>query len=399
MKQEDLRYIGTIIGNLSGIPVRIYVGEQQIFYHALTVLPQDPMALYREQLWNVNGQVGYIVTRHFNYYGIVRQGDMRFIIGPTRQVENSDQELRELAFRADVAPGDIEAFIDGMKGIVRMPLETVLQILCAVNYLLCGEKLGLKDITIYEAEQDALDFLSQQQRNRQTWSKEDVQTSNAHNTYALEQKMLRMVRKGDTAGLKQWFASAPAVNGGILASDQIRQVKNTFVVSDTLTARAAIEGGMDAAEAFALSDAYIQRCELLTSLHQITNLQYHMVLEFAERTERLRGGMQPTPLTLAVSRYVQHHLSEPIRAEQIAKELFLSRPYLSARFKQETGESLTDFILKEKTEEAKRLLRYSDKSAAAICAYLGFSSQSHFSRVFKKYTGLTPREYRDKYAK
>ena len=107
MKQEDLRYIGTIIGNLSGIPVRIYVGEQQIFYHALTVLPQDPMALYREQLWNVNGQVGYIVTRHFNYYGIVRQGDMRFIIGPTRQVENSDQELRELAFRADVAPGDI----------------------------------------------------------------------------------------------------------------------------------------------------------------------------------------------------------------------------------------------------------------------------------------------------
>ena len=74
----------------------------------------------------------------------------------------------------------------------------------------------------------------------------------------------------------------------------------------------------------------------------------------------------------------------------------MSRPYLSAKFSREAGISLTDFILKQKTEEAKRLLRYSDKSAAAISSYLGFS-QSHFSRVFRKYSGKTPAEYRDKY--
>ncbi|MBD5449507.1 MAG: helix-turn-helix transcriptional regulator [Lachnospiraceae bacterium] len=83
----------------------------------------------------------------------------------------------------------------------------------------------------------------------------------------------------------------------------------------------------------------------------------------------------------------------------IAKHLYLSRPYLSAKFKAETGLSLTDFILKEKTEEAKRLLCYSDKSLLNIGNYLGFSSQSHFSRVFKKYSGYSPSEYRDKYAR
>ena len=61
------------------------------------------------------------------------------------------------------------------------------------------------------------------------------------------------------------------------------------------------------------------------------------------------------------------------------------------------GKSLTDFILKEKTEEAKRLLRYSDKSFTAIGSYLGFSSASHFSRVFKACVGSTRSEYRDKY--
>ena len=74
-----------------------------------------------------------------------------------------------------------------------------------------------------------------------------------------------------------------------------------------------------------------------------------------------------------------------------------ARPYLSRKFKAETGESLTDYILKEKTEEAKRLLCFSDKSLTAIGSYLGFSSPSHFSRVFKTYVGTTPREYQEKH--
>ena len=114
---------------------------------------------------------------------------------------------------------------------------------------------------------------------------------------------------------------------------------------------------------------------------------------------RLHTGLcaDCTHLDVDVANYIQHHMSEPITAEKIAEELFLSRPYLSRKFKEETGESQMDFILKEKTEEAKRLLRYSDKSLTAIGSYLGFSSASHFSRVFKTYVGSTPSEYREKH--
>ena len=77
----------------------------------------------------------------------------------------------------------------------------------------------------------------------------------------------------------------------------------------------------------------------------------------------------------------------------------MSRAHLSRRFRVESGETLTDFILKEKTEEAKRLLRYSDKSLTAIGMYLGFSSQSHFSRVFRRYASLTPGDYRQKHTR
>ena len=59
--------------------------------------------------------------------------------------------------------------------------------------------------------------------------------------------------------------------------------------------------------------------------------------------------------------------------------------------------SLTDYILREKTEEAKKLLRHTDKPILAVSEYLGFSSQSHFTRVFKKITGLTPGKYRQEH--
>lgn len=140
-----------------------------------------------------------------------------------------------------------------------------------------------------------------------------------------------------------------------------------------------------------------QNCELLTTLENITNLQYRMISDYAERVQRLQRGSCTSKLMIDVVNYIRHHISEPITVEKMAEALFMSRPYLSRKFKEETGESLTDFILYEKTEEAKRLLRYSDKPITAISSYLGFSSPSHFSRVFKARVCITPGEYREKH--
>ena len=206
----------------------------------------------------------------------------------------------------------------------------------------------------------------------------------------------RDLTEGDVAALKSWLAEIPAVRGGTIAPDQLRQLKNTFIVAATLASRAAIRGGMREDDAFTLSDGYIQRVELLNDHGRIVNLQYNMILEFTEQVEKLKRGAHSSKLAADVASYIRRHLSEPISTERMAEELYMSRPYLSARFKKETGETLTDFILREKTEEAKRLLRWSDRSASAVAAYLGFSSHSHFIRVFKKYAGVTPNEWRER---
>lgn len=400
MENIDLQYICTVIGNLSGIPIRLFYDGNLVLNYSIVKLPKDPLLLYQKPIFDITTHIGYFITPHFNYYGIINAGKHKIIVGPTRQLVHNLQDLRALAFRMDIPQDEVDGFIAGMQSIVRMPLESVMQMLCVVNYILNNEKLELKDIAIYDAEQQNLrKALSSQGMSRQSVTETDsiCLQQEVHNTLSVEQAIENMIRKGDTDVLKEWLSTAPAVRAGTMANEQLRQSKNTFVVAATIASRAAIRGGMDVEDALSLSDAFIQKCELLNNIERITNLQYRMILEFTEQVEKIRHAAHESVLAIQVANYIRHHISEAITAEAVAKHLYLSRPYLSAKFKEETGVSLTDFILKEKTEEAKRLLCYSEKSLLNIGNYLGFSSQSHFSRVFKKYSGYSPSEYRDKY--
>ena len=400
MKKIDYSYICGLIGNLTGIPIRVFENNVQTFYHSLVYLSRDHMLLYRDEIFAVCEHIGYFVTPDFYYYGIVNSGKIRIVIGPSRQVASSERDLRELAFRLDVEKDDVEEFITGMKHIIPMPLESIMQTLCSVNYILNDEKLGLGDIVLYDMEQESLLRQENEEKVDETTNTSEVDFKlTIHNSYDVEQTITNIIRKGDVAALSELINRVPAVRAGDMAADQLRQVKNVFVVTATVASRAAIRGGMDVSDAFSWSDAFIQKCEILNSVDRITNLQYHMVQFFTEEVKKVRIGKNPTKLTTDVANYIQHHLSEPITTESIANDLYLSRSHLSRQFKAETGMTLTDFILNEKTEEAKRLLRYTDKSLSSIASYLGFSSQSHFARVFKKYSGRTPGEYKEKYSR
>ena len=401
MKIDDVQYLCTTIGNLAGIPIRIYKNTKRIFYYSLVNLPKDPIVPYEDKILKISDHIGYFITPRFHYYGIVNSEKYKIVLGPSRQWTANKTDLSELAFECDVPKDETENFIAAMESLVAMPLNSVLQTLCSMNCVLNGEKVSLADITIYDEEQFRLsEEITAKQTETHYEETNDLSNDTAmHNTLALEQTIMNFVRHGDTAALKKWLKSAPAVRPGILSSDTIRQLKNTFIVTATLVSRAAIRGGMDVNDALSLSDAYIQKNELLSSVEAIENLQYHMVFDYTEKVEKIRLGKTPTKLLTDIVNYVQKHLSEPVDIAALSKAMFISRTHLAVKFKKETGMTLTEFVLKEKIEEGKRLLRYTDKPISAIAAYLGFSSQSHFANVFKKYANSSPNEYRLKHNK
>ncbi|MBO4366648.1 MAG: hypothetical protein J5843_03215, partial [Clostridia bacterium] len=237
----DLSYLCTVIGSLTGVPVRVYENGKPVFFYSLVSLPKDPVRAYEGRIEQITDRVGYCATDRYSYYGIVNAKNCRIVIGPSGQTRPSDRELRELAFRADVPPDEVSDFVSGMKAVACLPLESILQILCVLNYLLNGERKTLEDIAIYDEEQEEL-RVKQSKKNAEARFSEQSALPERHDTYDLEQRLMNLIRKGETAALRDWVSAAPAVRGGLLAPDQLRQMKNTFIVTATLASRSAIRG-------------------------------------------------------------------------------------------------------------------------------------------------------------
>ena len=130
MDSIDLPYIVRSIGALSGVPVRLYEGGALRCAWFPAALPRDPVALYRGEIFSIDAHVGYFVTPLFHCYGVLNAGDAKLVVGPTSQIMAGEQELRALAFQCDVPKEEVPAFLSGMDAIVRMPAESLLQMLC-----------------------------------------------------------------------------------------------------------------------------------------------------------------------------------------------------------------------------------------------------------------------------
>jgi AraC-like DNA-binding protein len=94
--------------------------------------------------------------------------------------------------------------------------------------------------------------------------------------------------------------------------------------------------------------------------------------------------------------YVRQHIYYPdkLRMDNLAEQLGYSPNYLSIFFKKQTGESLQQYILRYKLKLVETRLRYSEWNISQIAFELGFSDESHLSKLFKKYYHLTPGEFR-----
>ena len=92
-----------------------------------------------------------------------------------------------------------------------------------------------------------------------------------------------------------------------------------------------------------------------------------------------------------------NYQEESLGLDDICRELGVSNSYFSSIFKKETGISVSAYIRRQKIEMAKNLLQYSDYPIIEIANRLSFSSQSHFIQQFREVTGMTPGKYRDEH--
>ena len=96
-----------------------------------------------------------------------------------------------------------------------------------------------------------------------------------------------------------------------------------------------------------------------------------------------------------IRKYLEEHLCDKITMEELCHRFHYGKSRLSSIFREAYGESVMRFYLRRKIERAEVLLRTTEKNIADISAELQFDSPQYFSRIFRQYTGVCPRDYRN----
>ncbi|OMF38856.1 hypothetical protein BK133_01255 [Paenibacillus sp. FSL H8-0548] len=96
-----------------------------------------------------------------------------------------------------------------------------------------------------------------------------------------------------------------------------------------------------------------------------------------------------------VKRYIQANLERNITREDIANHVYLNPDYLTRLIKKETGLLISNYILMERMKLAEKLLTQTDMTVKAVARKVGYVTISHFTKVFQKYHGKTPSDFRD----
>ncbi len=395
MDLSDILYACSCIAGISGIPARAYEEKARERSFCLESMPVDPILPYEATLLAKEESVSYYCTPFYQFYGTVKHLQYTMIFGPVGIAKYTDQEKRNYAFTLGLSPLEFDSLLAAMKQIPAFSPENFMHFLLLLNFYFSGEKKDISQVATYLQlnERDTVSTPTDQNHT----SFEEVSEEPPHNTRAYEREMLHFVREGDVEGLKTYFTSRIHGRAGVLSNEQIRQQKNIFIVATTLISRAAMDGGLYEDEAYGLSDMYIRRCEELFSVEAILQLSFQMAMDYTRRVFSIGAQTALSPLVASVVTYIRRNISSDLSCQALSDRFNIHRNQLSAKFKEDTGKALSDFVMHEKIKRAKNLLAGTDKTLSDIADYLGFSSQSHFQTKFKHFTKLTPNEYRGRF--
>ncbi len=384
----DYEYMALSLANLSSIPVRLYRnGKFAGLFHNRKFKP-DLAILEEPNIFKNKASVSYYMTEEFLIYGLFRaKEDVAMVLGPIAQLSVDRARAGRILLSIGESPARTQELQNYLRSIPTYPLRNFLQILCTFSYFLNGEKLSIADILT-----DGIEMHQEEIILPPAEPEEDPPAG--HNTYDLEQILLSYIEHGRPDALERLFQMPATGRAGTIAHDTLRQQKNLLIVIATLSSRAAIRGGMDPETAFGLSDLYIQKAELMNSYEALTKLYAQVTMDYAKIVADLQCGEHGRKLIRSARQYILEHIHTRITTEELAQALGRNRSYLCACFKEETGMTVNDYITQIKMDEAKRLLRYSQKPLRAVAEQLGYSTQSYFQNVFKKVIGMTPLDYR-----
>lgn len=239
------------------------------------------------------------------------------------------------------------------------------------------------------------DTHSRMREEKKVFDIEQEDAQEYHHSYQEERKLQEYIRSGQ---------SGPAYDmnihimdaAGLMGQDAKSHWYNLSIAAITLSTRAAIEGGLSPAEAYSLSDYYMQQIHMGDSVVELQRISTTAMIDLTDRVHEIRQQKR-FGYAYRCKDFVAKHYKEKIYLADAAEALGISEGYLSRTFRKEEGVTFQQYLLQFRLERAANLLKYSDSTIGEISTYVNFPSQSYFSEQFRKYMEMSPGEYRRRF--
>lgn len=180
---------------------------------------------------------------------------------------------------------------------------------------------------------------------------------------------------------------------GQLSEDYRKNMRNALISTASILPMIADAENINFEEALILTDYYISRADDIRTAAQFNEQMTSLFADFQELTEKSKHRSYGLVVDNAID-YINQNLYGRIRLTDVAKHTGYSPAYLSQLFCEKTGQHIQEYILDRKTDEVRKLLRYSDRSCTEIASALGYASLAHLSASFKARTGENLRDFK-----
>lgn len=217
--------------------------------------------------------------------------------------------------------------------------------------------------------------------------------SGVERRYEAENRLMQAISQGRSHAAELMLANFSEAALEQRAPEPIRNTKNYTIILNTIMRKAAEQGGVHPIYIDRVSSGFALRIEALATWQECSALWQEMARKYCLLVKK-HANRPYSPLVQKVIARIEFDLAADLSLKANADALNVNASYLSTLFKKETGTTLTDYVNRKRVEHAIFLLNTTTSSISAVGQRCGIQDDNYFTKIFKKYTNKTPKQYR-----
>ncbi|MEX0322607.1 MAG: helix-turn-helix domain-containing protein [Puniceicoccaceae bacterium] len=224
--------------------------------------------------------------------------------------------------------------------------------------------------------------------SKEGWARDDLRSTYLHE----EPGLLTAIKEGR-------IKDARSILNIILVSIYSAAEHNTDLLKScilelvVMMSRAAVEAGANPSVLLGNNYRFITDLAAITDEEDLAAWVRDMLEALISSIQKSEAYPHFMVLNKALA-YMETHLHEPIKRDEVAKHVGMSPSHFSKIMMDRLGRSFSELLNQYRINRAKQLIATTDYNLTAVAMECGFFDQSHFSRTFRKSTGMTPKDFR-----